>query len=166
MRKDVECTFGILKGQFRILKTGIRLHGVNNADNIWLTCCALHNMLLDIDGLLVEWEGEIGLFDANEHIENLPYALNRLNTGSNYRQYDSSGMGPGVIADDYDINNATDDQSGEIVNCDNLVQEDINVSQVIENEVRKLNCNQMREKLIVHFNILFQQNKVRWPSKY
>ncbi|KAI2488756.1 Plant transposon protein [Fragilaria crotonensis] len=26
MRKDVECTFGILKGRWRILKTGIRLH--------------------------------------------------------------------------------------------------------------------------------------------
>ncbi len=25
MRKDVECTFGILKGRWRILKTGIRL---------------------------------------------------------------------------------------------------------------------------------------------
>ncbi len=28
LRKDVECTFGILKGRWRILKTGIRLHGV------------------------------------------------------------------------------------------------------------------------------------------
>lgn len=51
MRKDVECTFGILKGRWRILKTGIRLHNTEVSDNIWLTCCALHNMLLDVDGL-------------------------------------------------------------------------------------------------------------------
>ena len=37
MRKDVECVFGILKGRFRVLKTGIRLHGIKAADKIWLT---------------------------------------------------------------------------------------------------------------------------------
>jgi hypothetical protein len=26
------------------------------ADNIWLTCCALHNLLIDVDGLSVGWE--------------------------------------------------------------------------------------------------------------
>ena len=51
LRKDVECTFGILKGRWRILKTGIRIHGVESADKIWLTCCALHNWLLETDGL-------------------------------------------------------------------------------------------------------------------
>ena len=35
MRKDVECTFGIMKGRFRILKTGIRVHGVEVVDKIW-----------------------------------------------------------------------------------------------------------------------------------
>jgi hypothetical protein len=35
MRKDVECTFGILKARFRIIKTGIRLHGVEVTDSIW-----------------------------------------------------------------------------------------------------------------------------------
>ena len=68
MRKDVECTFGILKGRWRILKSGIRLSGVECADDIFLTCCALHNWLLEIDGLDKEWrhgipsdwEGEIG----------------------------------------------------------------------------------------------------------
>merc|ERR1712197_335341 len=39
MRKDVECTFGILKGRFSILKTGIKLHGFELTDQIWLTCC-------------------------------------------------------------------------------------------------------------------------------
>ena len=57
IRKDVECTFGILKGRFRILKAGIRVHGVNSTDKILMTCCALHNLLIDIDGLSVEWNG-------------------------------------------------------------------------------------------------------------
>jgi hypothetical protein len=51
MRKDVKCTFGILKGRWQILKTGIRLFDTQSADKIFLTCCALHNWLLEIDGL-------------------------------------------------------------------------------------------------------------------
>ena len=45
MRKDVECTFGILKGRWRILKAGVRLHGVDSCDKIWklfvrfIICC-------------------------------------------------------------------------------------------------------------------------------
>ena len=37
MQKDVECTFGIMKGRFRILKTGIHLHGVEVTDKIGMT---------------------------------------------------------------------------------------------------------------------------------
>ena len=59
MRKDVECTFGILKGRFRILKVGIRLHGVQVVDDIWFTCCALHNMLLEVDGRSAEWRNGV-----------------------------------------------------------------------------------------------------------
>jgi hypothetical protein len=43
MRKDVECTLGILKGRWHILKSGIRLQGVDAVNNICLMCCALHN---------------------------------------------------------------------------------------------------------------------------
>ena len=43
MRKDVECTFGILKGRFCVLKTGICLWGAMKVDNVWKTCCAVHN---------------------------------------------------------------------------------------------------------------------------
>jgi len=64
MRKDVECTFGILKGRWRILKLGIRLQGVESVDKIWLTCCALHNGLLEIDGLNAEW-GEVSMPDSD-----------------------------------------------------------------------------------------------------
>ncbi len=38
------------------MKLGIRIQGVDVVDNIWLTCCALHNWLLEIDGLTdAEW---------------------------------------------------------------------------------------------------------------
>ncbi|KAI2494724.1 Plant transposon protein [Fragilaria crotonensis] len=59
MRKDVECTFGILKGRWRILKSGIRVSGTECPDNIFLTCCALHNKLLEVDGLDKEWRNGV-----------------------------------------------------------------------------------------------------------
>jgi hypothetical protein len=48
---------------------GIRLHGVEAVDKIWMTSCALHNFLLKEDGLDKErekgvpsdWEGNLGL---------------------------------------------------------------------------------------------------------
>ena len=69
IRKDVECTFGILKGRFRLLKIGIRLHGIHVVDQLWCTCCALHNIFLEADGLSENWQtgcpsdykGEMGL---------------------------------------------------------------------------------------------------------
>ncbi len=59
MQKDVECTLGILKGQWRFLKSGVRLHGLDAVDYVWLMCCALHNWLLDVDGLTEEWVGDV-----------------------------------------------------------------------------------------------------------
>jgi hypothetical protein len=95
LRKDVECTFGILKGRWRILKTGIRLQGVEVANKIWRTCCALQNMLLEVDGLDGEWEGNIGMLDSNDVINNVPFAIERLNEGWNPQIFDASGLGPG-----------------------------------------------------------------------
>jgi hypothetical protein len=53
------------------LKTGIRLHNTEIVDNIWMTCCAFHNLLLHVDGLSdgwkdgvpSHWESESGEFD-------------------------------------------------------------------------------------------------------
>ena len=54
----MECAFGILKGRWRILKTGIRVQGIEAVNKVWLTCCALHNWLLEIDGLDSDWESQ------------------------------------------------------------------------------------------------------------
>lgn len=50
VRKDVECTFGILKSRFRILRNGLQYDRVLS-HQIVKTCGMLHNMLLAYDGL-------------------------------------------------------------------------------------------------------------------
>jgi hypothetical protein len=52
MRKDIECTFGILKGRFRILKNAIRLKYEDDIEALFRTCAVLHNILLQFDGFL------------------------------------------------------------------------------------------------------------------
>ena len=64
-RKDVECVFGILKKRFLFLKHPIRLHSPEQIQNAFVTCCVLHNILLNIDGYNdwelhdVEWDDEV-----------------------------------------------------------------------------------------------------------
>jgi hypothetical protein len=74
MLKDVECTFEILKGPWQILKTGVQVYGVDKVDQVWFTCCVLHNWLLDADeltdkwnnGILMSgWEGLLGDMDVD-----------------------------------------------------------------------------------------------------
>ena len=47
--KDVECTFGILKKRFQVLKNPIKLGKATHIQEMFVTCCALHNRLLAHD---------------------------------------------------------------------------------------------------------------------
>ena len=80
MRKDVECAFEILKRRFKILSVPNPFQSIQAVDQIWLTCCALHNWLLKIDGLDAEWTGE-GCGDNDSAA--VPIPLQRL--GSSLR---------------------------------------------------------------------------------
>jgi hypothetical protein len=85
VRKDIECTFGILKGRFRILKLPVyyhsnsknAVHGKRKVDNVFFTCCMLHNMLLQWDGLMdweadVDWSRADGLWDEGTLFADTP----------------------------------------------------------------------------------------------
>ena len=52
-------------------------------------------MLLEVDGLSEKWDGHIGLF-GKEDDNILPFALRRLSSPNEIRNYDCSGMGPGT----------------------------------------------------------------------
>ncbi|CAB1104922.1 unnamed protein product [Ectocarpus sp. CCAP 1310/34] len=78
-RKDVECYFGILKGRFRINKLAIGFHKQEYIDNVFFTCCILHNMLHSFDnrGDMSEepnWAGSAGLHNAADRDPNTDYS--------------------------------------------------------------------------------------------
>ena len=48
VRKDVECTFGIIKKRWRILNNGFYQRDMVICDKIFVTCCCLNNFMLDL----------------------------------------------------------------------------------------------------------------------
>ena len=123
MQKDVECTFGILKGRFRILKTGIPLHGVEATDRIWMTCCALHNFLLREDRMDERWDSSRYLGVEGHHYANdiqRYLGLDRPVRDVVLEQslFDTSGMGPGDDGGDNENDvfvNEMIDESSDVV---------------------------------------------------
>jgi len=44
----MECTFGILKKQWRVLNDGFYYRDTNTCEKIFVTCCCLNNFLVDL----------------------------------------------------------------------------------------------------------------------
>jgi hypothetical protein len=177
MRKDVECTFGILKGRWRILKTGIRLSGVNSADKIFLTCCALHNWLLEIDGLARNWNNGISTTSSTsdwdgaleehdpEDYNVIPQAIMNLHNPVAMRTYDLSGMGPGSDATgDFDENENNSDNCGNNHVDNNNHAQHLCIPPTVPTKVWKIPLVEFRKRLIIHFDIAYQRHEIKWPS--
>lgn len=147
-RKDVEGTFGILKGRFRILKVLIaavlmrcaclvrvlkqhvtfcsqipcQYQDEVKVDNVFLTCCILHNMLLDWscrDIAMIEegnWLAEGGLHDEDDQQLRAVIArahkdrgLGAPDAGANY---DASFVGWPVMDKEVEIDKGNDGTIG------------------------------------------------------
>lgn len=60
IRKDVECTFGMLKQRFRLFLNQVHFHSFFIIEAAWKTACILHNMMLMYNGVdLLDWERNI-----------------------------------------------------------------------------------------------------------
>ena len=161
IRKDVECTFGILKGRWRCLKCGLRLHSLMKSDNIWKTCCALHNMLLEVDGLADGWENGVQSEWETEvdDTQDLPFASRRLIRPGTNRNLDTSGIGNGN-----DIGNSTDNIT---TSATNIAETNCNIlgssgaHGCLSHSINKLSLQQFCQKLIRHFNVVFQRKEVK-----
>ncbi len=77
VRKDVECTFVILKKRWRTLNNGLMYCDITVCDQNFVTCCCLHNFLLDVmvreRNMRVGWGYPIGAdglwLDGNTLVE-------------------------------------------------------------------------------------------------
>ena len=142
MRKNVECTFGVMKKRFGILKAGSRLFSMNSCDEIFLTCCSLHNMLLFEDNL-DEWD-----LDDVQNANNNRFALNRLENPSF----------------DCFINNETIEVEEYFTSRDQY-----NVKKATihgKRWVHKLSYKTFYKLLVQHFDIRFKNKSVHWPKNF
>jgi hypothetical protein len=48
VRKDVECTFGILKKRSQTLNNGLNYRDITTCERVFNACCCLHNFMLDL----------------------------------------------------------------------------------------------------------------------
>ncbi len=126
------------------------------------TCCALHNWLLEIDGLnadwggvsipVSDWEGNLGDCEMEGIDAQIPWSLYFLSQRLDPRTLDLSGMGPGI------------DVCEQQLEPDEL--NDANPAGV--NGVKSVNNMSLkvfRRKLVNHFNILFAHNEIMWPVR-
>ena len=148
----------------------------------FLTCCALHNKLLDIDGLDEQWEQGVPSIWSSEYDNDrgddddeeddtqdgaapLPNAIVRLNNA--------------VLERNYGIDESHDEQVPETppaflptaILDTSETNPLLELTQRLETRdrilvVRKLKLNEFRESLVVHFSIAVQRNEVRWPCCY
>lgn len=113
---------------------------------------------LQVDGCTEEWDGELGQF-YEEDLHNIPFALQRLVGFTELQNYDTFGMDCGKS-----INNCIDDDSRAfplLETTTNKMHDEISMNMI--NDVHKLPMDLFRNKLIEHFDMLFQQNKIQWP---
>ena len=168
LRKDVECTFGIMKGRFRVLKTGIPLHGIEVCDRVWLTCCALHNFLLEEDGLDERWDAAKYLYSDGAHDER---DVHHYLGARDHRQmlqgmydFDNSGMGAGEEDGDTPLESVTEEvYEGDMMDVGDGDLMDTEEDNVIL--VRHMKLADFKSRLIENFDILWRRNEVVWPSR-
>ena len=147
------------------MKSGIRLHSIESVDKIWLTCCALHNMLLEVDGLdepwdgvrqpTSQWEGELGNLESDD----VPMAMRCLMSPADIRAYDTSSLGTEVTArreeerdeEEEEENETEQDDGDEELNED--AEEEVRI-------VRKLSLKYFRSKLVEHFDTSSGEGKL------
>jgi hypothetical protein len=101
MQTDVECTFGILKGQWQILKSGIRVSGHRATDKFGKPVVLCITGYWRVDGLHEKreegepspWEGEeLGQFEMAD-LHAIPRSIRQRLSAAEFQAYDSSRFG-------------------------------------------------------------------------
>ena len=112
---------------------------------MFLTCCALHNLFLDHDGLHNNWN-EYYDYDTNE----LPFAMSRL--------YQPTAVLQHIHPDRSDIVSELTERSNLVPLCRKYTRDNYRVVNIMPLELFK-------QCLVNHFDIRFQKNVIKWPTR-
>ena len=175
-RKDIECTFGTLKGRFQMLKTGIRVEGIETTNKMWKTCCALHNMLLEVDGLNAEWQegvtatrrgrqqsdylGALGDNSPSHMHQCSPFAVERMNDNQ-LRQFGGLEHARASHQEREELLVPAE----ELLMADDDDEDHIEIDEDGVIKLNSLSYKTFRLRLVQHFDILHRQNKIKWPQR-
>jgi len=152
----------MLKGRWRVLKTGIRLEGSYTADSIWMTCCALHNRLLVIDGSDGEWEGMMGTNNVEDVCRLLCFAVQRMENplvaefGS--RSHEKAANVAWLLE-----GQLTSTSTGDSDDEDEPLAIRTNTQGAMV--VNSLSYYEFRKRLVTHFDTLYKQHKISWTKR-
>ena len=163
IRKDVECTFGILKSRFHFLKIGSRYATQKVVESAFITACILHNMLLTLDGLDIgAWE----LDAAWDSIAMDPRLWNVDQLASTASTTASSASSALVALADDDgfvpfagLTHLDESEADGIVawSPGRIEPRSIKV-------IGLKSPNTLRELLIEHFSVSYRLGRVQWPK--
>jgi hypothetical protein len=133
------------------------LHGIEATDRIWLTCCALHNFLLEEDGLDAGWDMNQYMSDLGDHDEEdsncfLGSPLNSTQL-QRQRQFDTSGMGSGSNRSRTGFQDPATEEGPPEVDEEGVTK------------VHTLSLKYFRAKLVENFDILWEKEQIQWPSR-
>lgn len=153
VRKDIECTFGILKARFRLFMMAIQFHYFADIDNAWKTALILHNMLITYAGNdLADWEKNLNWAYIDPHFDTLEE-----------EEHDEDYV---VTMDDYfervpvqqPRHRRRRHQPAPVTLDTTLVGTVFRARNVYDYYEKK-------KQLVSHFNYLFKLGLVKWPRR-
>ena len=141
VRKDVERSFGILKGRFRILKLPILLHNAEAIDNVFFTCCVLQNIIMDADDVRRVWEDDMHIdYAAADGAHETPEELETSKVNARMRRY-------GVTAD------FASTGTPEIGRGDD------------DDDAMEAGHVELRARLVAHYKFMRAAGRLQWPTE-
>jgi hypothetical protein len=97
----------------------------------------------------------MGQFDTAEEVEvHMPFAIQRLHGTQPLRTHDATGTGP--------RNDWREDEPPQQEHRRSCMVRLDDIEAIV---VRHMPFDKFRQKLVKHFDILFRENKLQWPSR-
>ena len=172
VRKCVECTFGILKIRFTVLNH-LRTHRVQSVEDIMFTCMALHNMLLEYDGLDEPYNAHVPLDHTMRIVQRMFAARTpetELETEASVEESnDAHGNEAEPSGDDSEegmvevgsslVINAGGEPSSSSASTNELL--DGRDGEEVPRETAAL----FRSRLLAHWTWKLSKGQVKWPSR-